>query len=117
MDLNILSPYIRVAMHSTLSAHHHLTRRVIYDYELICVSGGEGSIKLEDTVYPVKDGDVVLIRPGVPHEFIGADVPLYQPHIHFDPVYDEYSQRRRVSFRDITAMSEEERMMIQEDIL
>ena len=117
MDLNVLSPYIRVAMHSTLGENHHLRQRVIYDYEIICVSGGEGDIRIEDTVYRVKDGDVVFIRPGVPHEFIGSDVPLYQPHIHFDPVYDEYSLKRRVSFRDISAMSEEQKAMIQEDIL
>ena len=117
MDLNILSPYIRVAMHSTLGEHHHLKQRVIYDYELICISGGEGDIRIGGTVYRVKDGDAVLIRPGVEHEFIGVGVPLYQPHIHFDPVYDEYSQRRRVSFRDISAMSEDERRMIQADIL
>ncbi len=117
MDLNTLSPYIRVAMHSTLGEDHHLKQRVIYDYELICVSGGEGDIRIKDTVYRVKDGDAVLIRPGVPHEFIGVGVPFYQPHIHFDPVYDEYSLKRKVSFRDISAMSEDERLMIQADDL
>lgn len=117
MDLNTLSPYIRVAMHSTFGERHHLKQRVIFDYELICVSGGEGDIRIGDTVYRVKDGDAVLIRPGVKHEFIGVGVPLYQPHIHFDPVYDEYSLKRKVSFRDIPAMSEEELLMIQRDIL
>lgn len=117
MDLNRLSPYVRVAMYSTLKPHNHIRQRVIYDYELIYCSGGASDIRIDGVTYRVKEGDAVLLRPGVPHEFIGTDAAFCQPHIHFDVVYDEYSTKRRVSFRDLSDMTAAEREMIQADTL
>ncbi len=117
MDLNRLSPYIRVAMYSTMGPRHHLGRRTIFDYEIICVKGGGSDIIIGDTTYRVKENDIVLLRPGVAHEFCGIGEPFFQPHIHFDPFFDEKSLKRTVSFRDERVMSEEERLLIQNDVL
>ena len=51
MDLNRLSPYIRVAMYSTMGPRHHLGRRTIFDYEIICVKGGGSDIMNEENLH------------------------------------------------------------------
>ena len=40
MDINYLSPYIRVAMDSTINPPWKLPERVIFDYELLFVKEG-----------------------------------------------------------------------------
>lgn len=118
MNLNALSPYIRIAWRSTLRPGYHIRRRVIFDYELILVCGGGCDIEIDGQIYRVKENDAVFLRPGVPHEFIGlADCPFVQPHIHFDPVYDAYSSRRPLGFKDFPDMEAEDYAFLQEDIL
>ena len=96
------SPYIRVAMHSTLRAPYSINERTLFDYEMILVQGGLCNIVIEGMPYLCRKNDVVLLPPGVSHRFEcvrGED--FVQPHIHFDVIYDEYSDRRRVSWNVI----------------
>lgn len=117
MDIYRFSPCIHHAMYSTLSPFGKICTRVIYDYELIFVLDGSCNITVNGTTYTVKKNDAVFLRPGVPHSFYGTGESFVQPHIHFDLQYDEYSRKRRVSFKDEPDMSSEERLLVQEDVL
>ncbi len=116
MNKNAFSPYVRVAMLSTLVSPFKVSRRVIFDYEIILVTGGKCKITIDKREYLCKKNDVVFLRPGVEHEFECVDkADFVQPHIHFDISYDDMSEKRFVSFKPVEAMSEGERAMIQED--
>lgn len=118
MNKNILSPYIRVAMHSTLTNPFKISERVIYDYEIIFVSGGKCKITIDGREHLCKKNDVVFLRPDVPHKFeCVGDVDFVQPHIHFDACYDDKSQERTVCFKNKTDMNEYEKSLFQADIL
>lgn len=96
------SPYIRVAMHSTLRAPYSINERTLFDYEMILVQGGLCNIVIEGVPHLCRKNDVVLLPPGISHRFEcvpGED--FVQPHIHFDVIYDEYSDRRHVSWNVI----------------
>lgn len=118
MDGNIISPYVRVAMYSSLPQGFVLKKRIIYDYELIYVRSGSCKIVFDDNVYECKKNDAVFIRPGVSHAFfVLSSDGFVQPHIHFDPVYDTQSPIVPVSFKDRCDMTYDERMLIRDDIL
>jgi hypothetical protein len=44
MDMNYLSPYIRVAQDSLVQSGMQLKNRVIFDYELIYIKSGEAQM-------------------------------------------------------------------------
>ena len=118
MDLNALSPYIRMAWDCTVSFPiKEIPRRIIYDYELIYIKEGSGSIEIEDRQYFFRPGDLYFLRPNVPH-WIKLDEAgfLRQPHIHFDLIYRQDSPRIPVSFKQYSEMTSEEKKMIREDI-
>ena len=116
MNRNILSPYVRVAMYSSLQKNFIISERVIFDFELIYVSGGECEVSFDGVPYICKKGDAVLIPPGVHHKFTVGDSGFVQPHIHFDPVYTEKSEIRSVSFKSRSKMNDDEISLIQENI-
>lgn len=118
MDKNLFSPYIRLAMHSTLGPSTVISTRVIYDYEIIYVKDGRCRIRIEDHDYICGKNNVVFLRPGVVHSFhCMEDVEFVQPHIHFDMVYWEKSLVTPISFKNRENMTADERSLIQEDIL
>lgn len=118
MNLNKLSPYIRVAMYSTLQAPFVIRKRVICDYELIFVKNGKCRININGVDYLCKKNNVILLRPGIPHSFHSVDgEDFVQPHFHFDMIYDDKSTKRSVSFKNTEEMSEYEKSLIQNDIL
>ncbi len=118
MNNNILSPYIRKAIYCDLPAYFRIARRIIFDYEIIYVSGGGARLIIGDREYVCKKGDVVFLRPGVSHELTYyKDVNFLQPHIHFDAVYNKNSERTPICFKDTDALSEDEKALIQEDII
>lgn len=118
MNKKKFSPYIRVAMHSKLLEGTIIKRRVLFDYEMIFVSGGECKITIDKTPYICKKNDVVFIRPGVSHKFeCFEDKAFVQPHIHFDVCYSDKSEETPVSYKEKSAMSEYELSLIQEDFL
>ncbi len=116
MNLHELNPYVRLAQRSTLSPHHHLLPRVIYDFELIYVESGSTSLSYGEETYLCKSGDVLFLRPNVLHEFCGTGVPFVQPHIHFDAVWDSDSASIPISFKARSQMSPRELAWIRRDV-
>lgn len=105
-------------MMSSLPVHHRIATRVIYDYELIYITGGMTRLTVDGTEYICHKNDAVLIRPGVPHSFEGiGEHELVQPHLHFDLVYNDNSPTTPISFKDRPAMSPRELKLIQPDTL
>ena len=116
MDISLINPYIRVAMHSRLRKGAVISRRVIYDYELIYIAEGEFVLRYAEIDYKCTAGKFILLRPGISHSFTEINEELSQPHIHFDLVYTADSDRIPVSFKDIDEFTEEERRQIREDV-
>ncbi len=117
MNKQEFSPYIRVAMFSTLIAPFRIEKRVIFDYEIILVSDGKCKITIDNAEYLCKKNDVVFLRPDIPHKFECIDhCDFVQPHIHFDVSYNDKSDKRFVSFKPKEAMSDDELALIQEDV-
>ena len=115
MNLSLINPYIRLAMESRISAGHNIARRVIYDYELIYLEKGIFNFVYDDITYLCKAGDIIFIRPGIPHSFIIDLGEISQPHIHFDITHRPQSEIIPISFKDLDKMSNEEREWIHED--
>ena len=115
MNLSLINPYIRLAMESRISAGHNIARRVIYDYELIYLEKGIFNFVYDDITYLCKAGDIIFIRPRIPHSFIIDLGEISQPHIHFDITHRPQSEIIPISFKDLDKMSNEEREWIHED--
>ncbi|MBQ8551633.1 MAG: helix-turn-helix transcriptional regulator [Clostridia bacterium] len=115
---NTLSPYVRLAMMSVLRHGFHIGKRVIYDYELIYVSGGKARITIDGVPYICKKNDTILLRPGIPHEFECVDgCDFNQPHIHFDMIYNPNSEITPISYKNKPVMTDNELLLIQPDIM
>ncbi len=114
LNINEVNPYIRVAMHSVLNTGIEIQRRIIFDYELIYVEKGEMVFFYGGERYKVGKGKFIFIRPSVPHSFEKI-ISLHQPHIHFDFIYSKKSDTTPVCFKDLPALSAEERQLISED--
>ncbi|MBE6688541.1 MAG: hypothetical protein E7588_04590 [Ruminococcaceae bacterium] len=54
MNKNEFSPYIRVAVHSTIIAPFTINDRVIFDYEIILVADGKCKITVDNIEYLCK---------------------------------------------------------------
>ena len=117
MDTNILSPYIRQAMHSTLLPNYIINKRIIFDYEIIYIKEGSCRIQIDGIDFICKKNNIVFLRPGVPHSFYVGKEGVSQPHIHFDAIYSPRSLITPISFKDRDAMTPEEINLIQEDVL
>ena len=117
LNQSVINPYIRVAQHSVLKAGRVIKQRILVDYELIFIEKGCFVLEYDGAEYNCKSGDYILIHPGVPHSFKEINQPLSQPHIHFDLVFDEKSEIRFISFKDITDMDQNEKEMIPDDLL
>lgn len=111
-----INPYIRLAINSVLPPYCHIKRRIIYDYELIYVEKGIFTLKYNDIPYECSEGQFILLCPGVPHSFRLYKNELSQPHIHFDMVYDVYSESIPISFKDIDEFSPDEKKLIRENV-
>ncbi|WP_309568642.1 AraC family transcriptional regulator [Paenibacillus sp. sptzw28] len=113
-----LSPYIRVAMDSSIPFRWKLKERVLFDYELLYVKEGRIRVTIEGQSYEGKAGDLFLFRPKQRHsiEKIGTET-VRQPHLHFDLFYQEDSPDVKVSFKPLEEISEEEMKWFREDAL
>lgn len=116
LDISVINPYIRVAMHSVIPANHKIKRRIIFDYELIYIADGEFILNYNEIDYNCKKGQFIFLRPGVPHSFLGIKSDLVQPHIHFDITHIGNSPQVPVSFKDIDALTNKEVSWIREDL-
>ncbi len=118
MDINLISPYIRVAMRSLLPANFKISRRIILDYEIIYLESGEWRLLYDGVDYICRAGDIIFIRPGVPHSIEVLSKPVSQPHIHFDMTYSAHqSEKRFVCFRDMDGLNANEKILISKDII
>lgn len=116
MNIAEINPFIRLAMHSELPAPFLIRRRIIFDYELIYIEGGEMVLTYDDVAYLCRKGDILLLCPGIPHSFNVSKITLVQPHIHFDMKYDPQSEYVYICYKDYGEMTPEERAMIRENL-
>lgn len=116
LDDSIINPYIRVAMQSILRKGTEITRRIIFDYELIYIADGEFLLNYNGTDYRCTKGQFILLRPGISHSFSVTNTDLSQPHIHFDITHMSDSRQVPVCYKDLNDLSDEDRKHIREDI-
>jgi AraC-like DNA-binding protein len=117
MDISCISPYIRIAMDSTIPAKGQIAERVIFDYELVYVKEGEAIITIGQERYPGLPGDIFLFKPGQLHSIrVVGEHPLRQPHIHFDLFHQADSPKVKVSFKPMEQMTEEEMKLFRVDV-
>ncbi len=95
-EIDEINPYVRyVAKIYNLHEEHHVPRRVLYDYSLICVLDGELNFSYQGEEISVKTGDVHFMPPYIPHkEYIKAGGFCEYYVVHFDLLY---SQQRKNS--------------------
>lgn len=115
MNLFLVNPYIRLATPSVILSGHNIARRIIYDYELIYLERGAFTFTYADRQYQCKSGDVIFIRPGIPHSFILDKGEISQPHVHFDITHRPQSENIPISFKDFSAMNDDEKGLIHKD--
>lgn len=111
-----INPYIRYARPSVLSENAHLPLRVIYDYEIIYLERGEWTLCCNGVNYECRAGDIILLCPGVEHSFKVGKGGVSQPHIHFDIAYRSNSESIPISFKNVSAMSEQEKQNIDKNV-
>jgi AraC-like DNA-binding protein len=118
MDINSISPYIRVAWDSKVEAPWHMKERVIFDYEILFVKSGYAEIIIDSIKYDANPGDIFLFRPKESHSIqICGSEAFHQPHIHFDLFYDDNSEKVKVSFKSFDQMEEYEKELFRKDAL
>ena len=54
-------------------------------FEISAINGGEGTYVVDNTGYPVKSGDIVVLNNIEPHQLIVGKVPLRQIVLTFYP--------------------------------
>ena len=117
MDFNSLTPYIRTALNSRFHGVWELKERVIFDYEIIFVKEGKICITIDGVKHIGTPNDIFLIKPKQTHDMkVLENMPVWLPHAHFDFFYQENSPQVKVSFRDLSQMSEADMLLFREDI-
>jgi len=96
MNIYEVNPYIRLTKRHTMS--WDMAQRIILDYELLYCDGGRCTLWYDGVDYQIKQGDILLICPGVEHRFHDVE-NLVQPHIHFDIQYDDVSELVYICFQ------------------
>ncbi len=105
-------------MHSCLNAPFIIRERIIFDFEIIYIEKGRWKLTIYGKEYICEENSVVFIPPDTPHIIESVDgISVSQPHIHFDTIYDGFSPYVYVSFKLKKDMTEEEKLMIRENIL
>jgi AraC-like DNA-binding protein len=117
IDVNRLSPYIRVAMDHVLPPGAIIRPRVLFDYELLYVKEGRLQVTLDDGELTGAAGDLFLLKPGQRHAIaVVGGAPVRQPHVHFDLIDRPDSPDVKVSFKPREEMAPQELAMIREDL-
>ncbi|WP_170311608.1 helix-turn-helix transcriptional regulator [Vallitalea okinawensis] len=117
MDIRQFSPYIRVAMDSSINQPWQLKERVIFDYELQFIKEGQVEITIEDKVYHGQPGDLFFYQPKQHHTMkIIGDEPLRQPHLHFDFIQQSDSDEVKINFRPLEELERLELCYFRENI-
>lgn len=116
MNSTDINPFIRLAMHSVLPANTHINQRIIFDYELICITKGRFILNYNGRDFLCKQGDILLLCPGVSHSFHIIYGDLSQPHIHFDIQFDYQSEQVFICYKDYPQLNSSEKQLIRENI-
>lgn len=118
MQLDNISPYIRVAMDHKVQAPWEIAERQIWDYEMLYVQEGKLEVNVEGRIYEGLPGDVVMLKPGRRHAIRSiGDQAVRQPHVHFDLFRQLDSEQVKVSFKLASQMSATERQWFRQDLL
>jgi AraC-like DNA-binding protein len=81
------------------------------------IERGELHVRVEDVVHVLQEGDWILLKPGVEHEYVKSSAECWKPHIHFDPIYLEDSEQVPINFKPRSECSPEEIAWIRQDVL
>jgi len=102
MNLNKISPYVRVALDSRIQPPWKIRERVLFDYEILYIKAGKIIVTVEDKVYHGQPDDLFFFKPKQRHSiaFVGEEV-VHQPHIHFDFFYEDNSPDVLLSFHPL----------------
>ena len=117
LNAHTINPYIRTAIRSVLKSGTTIKQRIIFDYELLYVEKGEFVLRYDGSDYTCKEGQFLLIHPGISHSFQGIVQDLSQPHIHFDLIYNSNSIKTKICFQDRPQLSADDLLLIQNDLL
>ncbi|MBB6730884.1 helix-turn-helix domain-containing protein [Cohnella zeiphila] len=80
-----LSPYIRYAHELDLTKGYLLLNRIIYDHEFVFGISGRAFVTMGGATHAVGPGDLLLIKPHVPHTMKVVDeTPFRSVCVHFD---------------------------------
>jgi len=109
--LRQMSPNVRRAWnHRTVDMK--LKPRIIFDYELLYLEKGELYLRIENRLHTLVPGDLLLLKPGIEHEFLGSSGECWMPHIHFDVMDDASFEAVPVNFKTRAECSEAEARLI-----
>ena len=111
-----MNMYVRFAMHHKWIEGYYIERE-IWDHEIIYIEEGSMRITIEDVEHIVKEGDVVLLRPHVPHKIEWNGEDCKQPHVHFDFIERGDSNNVGVSLKTSAQMSREDIARFRDDYL
>jgi AraC-like DNA-binding protein len=98
LPLGRLEPQLRLA-HRRGGAHE-IPQRIILDHELVVLLAGRARFVRRDDVQELEPGDLVLVRPFVPHSFHFMRREVEHVAVHFDlaPQVPPYSNDRRLPY-------------------
>ena len=116
MLLSEINPYIRRTMRSVLPPFTRIRQRIIFDYELLYMESGEVTLTYNGRTFLCRAGEVLLICPGIPHQFDLGEQALSQPHIHFDMKYAALSEEVYISFADWKELPPAHRQFVRENL-
>lgn len=111
-----LSPNVRRAWNHRVP-EMKMKPRIIFDYELLYLERGVLRVRIEETVYTIEPGDIILFKPGKEHEFLGSAGESWMPHIHFDVLYYDNFEDVPINFKRKTECQEVETTWIRPDVL
>ncbi len=80
-----ITPAIRFHIRTSHDPHWHEPPRLLYDCELVWLSGGRFQLRIEDREFSMQPGDVVIIGPFIDHEsWTRSDQTAKRNCLHFD---------------------------------
>lgn len=92
MNPYLLSPFVRIAKRLRLEDPSFVRNRILLDYELLLLEQGEFLLVYPEQTYHCRAPALIMIAPGIIHEFHSLGCAIEEPHIHFDMIYDQYSE-------------------------